>query len=194
MPSLRPGLGRKPFFQVAIARQNVGIVVHDMVAWSIEPRCESYFGDGHPDGICQSLPQGTRGGFDPGSFAIFRMARRATSPLAESLEFLERQIETSDMKQSVEECTAVSGRQHESVPVGPEGIARVELEKAIPKRVSHGRRTQGQARMTRLRLLNHVHGQEAERVDTDLIQCRWSDGCRKRRRSCHGWPLCLFLS
>ena len=152
-----------------------------MVALSIEPCCESHFGDGHTDAICQSLPQGTRGGFNPGCLAIFRMAWRATSPLTESLEFLERQIETSDMKQSVEECASVSGRQHESVSVGPEGITRVELEKAIPKRVSHGRRPQGQARMTRLRLLHHVHGQEAERVDTDLIQCRWSDGCRQCR-------------
>jgi nucleotide-binding universal stress UspA family protein len=69
----------------------------------------------------------------------------------------------------------MSGRENEAVPVGPEGITRVELEKAIPECVGHGRRAQRQPGMPGVGLLHHVHGQEAERVDTEFVQFGRSD-------------------
>ena len=176
MTGLRSGLGRDPFLQVAIAGQDVGVVVHDGVTRSIEARCEGDLGDGHADGVGQALPQGTGGGLDAGGLAVFRMARGTASPLAEPLEFLQRQVEARDMKQSVQERTSMSGREHEAVPVGPEGITRVELEKAIPECVGHGRRTQGQTGVPGFGLLHGVHGQEAQGVDAEFVQFGRSDG------------------
>ena len=143
---------------------------------SIEARCEGRLGDGHADGVGQALPQGTGGGLDAGGLAVFRMAWRTTSPLAEPLEFLQRQVEARDMQQRVQERTSMSGRENEAVPVGPEGITRVELEQAIPECVGHGRRAQRQPGMARVGLLHHVHGQETERVDTEFVQLGRSDG------------------
>ncbi len=129
---LRPGLGRDPFLQVAIAGQNVGVVVHDGVTRSIEVRGKGHLGDGHADGVGQALTQGSGGGLNAGGLAVFGMARGAAPPLAEPLEFLQWQVEARDMEQGVQERTSMSGREDEAVPVGPEGITRVELERAIP--------------------------------------------------------------
>ena len=76
-----------------------GVVVHDLVTQSIEARCKGHFGDGHADVVGQSLPQGTRCSFEAGGLAVFRMAWRTAAPLAESLEFLQRQVEAGDVKQ-----------------------------------------------------------------------------------------------
>ena len=70
----------------------------------------------------------------------------------------------------------MSGRENEAVPVGPEGIIRFEFERAIPESVGHGRRTQRQTGVPGLGLLHGVHGQEAQRVDTELVQFGRSDG------------------
>ena len=185
-----PGLGRNSFLQVAIADQNVGVVVDDRVPRPIEACRHGHFGDSHADGVGQSLPQGTGGGFDAGGLAVFRMAGRTTSPLAESLQLFQRQVETRDMKQRIQERTTMSGRENEAVAVGPKGITRIELERAIPECISHGRRAQGQPGMARVGLLHHVHGQETERVDTQLIQRRRSERRRKCHRRCHG---CAYL-
>ena len=69
----------------------------------------------------------------------------------------------------------MSGREDEAVPVGPEGITRVELERAIPERVGHGRRTQGQTGVPGPGLLHGVHGQEAQGVDAEFVQLGRSD-------------------
>jgi hypothetical protein len=104
------------------------------------------------------------------------MAWRTASPLAEPLEFLQWQVEARDMKQSVQQRRSMSGRENKAVAVRPDGITRVEFEKAIPERIGHGRRTQRQAGVTGLGFLHGVHGQEAQRVDTEFVQFGRSDG------------------
>ena len=126
---LRSGLGRDSFLQVAIAGQNVGVVVHDQVPRSIEAHCKGHLGDSHADSVGQSLPQGTGGGFDAGGLAVFWMAWCTTSPLAEPLDFLQRQVEARDMKQRVQERAAMAGRENEAIPVGPEGMRGLNLSK-----------------------------------------------------------------
>ena len=105
------------------------------------------------------------------------MARSATSPLAESLEFLQRQVKTRNMQadayKSAHPWPAERTKRSRS---GQSGITRVKLEKAIPECVGHGRRTQGQPGMARFGLLHHVHRQETERVDAQLIQLGGSQG------------------
>ena len=177
---LRSGLGRDPFLQVAIAGQDVRVVVHDRVTRPIEAHGEGHLGEGHADGVGQALSQGTGGRLDAGGLAVFRMARGTASPLAEPLELLQGQVEARDMKQGVQERTSMSGRENEAVPVGPEGITRVELERAIPERVGHGRRTQRQAGVPGLGLLHGVHGQEAQGIDAEFVQLGRSDGGRGR--------------
>jgi hypothetical protein len=117
------------------------------------------------------------------------MAGGSATPLAEPLELLQGQVEARDMEQGIQERTSMSGREDEAVPVGPEGIMRVELERTIPERVGHGRRAQGQAGVPGLGLLHGVHGQEAQGVDAEFVQLGrrdrgpgWGDG----GQDCHG--------
>jgi len=84
-------------------------VVDDRVPGQIESCGKGYFGDGHANAVGQSLTQWTGGSFDARGLAIFGMAWRATAPLAESLQFIERQIKAGDVKQSVQECTSMAG-------------------------------------------------------------------------------------
>src|ERR1019366_1083062 len=146
------------------------IVVHYPVTGPIEACCESNLSDGHANAIRQSMSQGPRGSLDARSFAVLRMPRRPTAPLTKSLEFLQWQVISGDMKQGILQCTAMSGRENEAIPIRPVGITRVELERSVPESVRHGCRPHWQAGMTRVGLLHHVHRQKAERVDTQLIQ------------------------
>jgi len=83
------------------------------------------------------------------------------------------------MSGGIKQRTTVTRREHEAVAVGPLCVKRVHLEKAVPQGVSHGCGAQGQSGMTRVGLLHHVHGQEAECVDTQLIQFGRREGGRK---------------
>ena len=63
----------------------------------------------------------------------------------------------------------MTGRQDETVPVGPQRIPGMMPQKPGPEDIGHGCRPHGHAGVPGVRLLNHVHGQHPDRIDTEFI-------------------------
>ena len=82
---------RDAFHQAAVADENVGPVVDDRVAGTVELRREQPLGERHADRVGESLAERPGRRFDAGRDADFRMARRHRVQLAEALELVDRQ-------------------------------------------------------------------------------------------------------
>ena len=80
------------------------------------------------DGVRHALAQRARGGLDAGGDAHLGVARRLAVQLAEVAQLAHRQVVAREVQQRVDQHRAVTGRQHEAVPVGPVRPAGVELE------------------------------------------------------------------
>ena len=86
----RCGFRRDTFHHVAVAADGVGPVVDNLMTGLIEMRGEPAFGDGHADGIGETLAERAGGGFDAGCVTVFRMTGRFAVPLPEILQFVQR--------------------------------------------------------------------------------------------------------
>ena len=133
MPRERGSLGSHAFHQIAIRDERISVMIHDGVIRSIVAGCEPGFGNGHAHAIAETLPERAGGNLHAGSVvAALGMPRRVAAPLAEALDFVQRQIIAGEMQQAVEKHRTMPGRQHETVPVRPLWIARVVLQVARP--------------------------------------------------------------
>ena len=118
-------LGGDPFHQVAVAGQGIGMVVDDRVTGAIEARGQGRFGNRHTHGIGQALSQGTGGGLDAGRQTVSRVPRGAAVPLAEALQFLQRQVEAGQMQQGIQQggpCPADNTKRSRSGQAGSRGL------------------------------------------------------------------------
>ena len=59
----------------------------------------------------------------------------------------------------------MSAGKHKTVAVVPVRVSGIVLEQAGPQDVRHGRTAHGQARVSAIRFLNRVHGQEANGIN-----------------------------
>jgi hypothetical protein len=98
------------------------------------------------------------------------------------------------MQQRIEQHRAVSGREHEPVAIGPNGIGRVEFQETGEQHRRDVGCPHGQAGMARLGLLHGIHRERADGVrhfhmlgardvralvmtcGRGLGGCRWSGG------------------
>ena len=101
--SQRGRLGADPFHHVAVAAEHEGPVVDYRVAGLVVAKGQMAFGHGHPHPVPESLPQGTGGDLDARGQAALRMTRSQRSPLAELLQFLERQAVAGQVQQRVQQ-------------------------------------------------------------------------------------------
>ncbi len=160
----RAGLVADPLHEAAVAQEDVGAVVHDGVAGTVELIAEEPLGQGHAHGVGQPLAQRAGGGLDAGGEAVLRVARGLAVELAEALELLERQGVAAQVEQRVEQHGRVPVGEHEAVAVGPGRVGRVVAERPAPEgggHLGHAHRGAGVAGVGRL---HGVHGQGAERV------------------------------
>ena len=81
---------RDAFHHVAIAGDEVRVMVDDVMARAIEDRGELCFGDRHSDRVPDALTERAGGRLDSRRVAVLRMSRRSALPLAEMLEVVER--------------------------------------------------------------------------------------------------------
>lgn len=61
------------------------------------------------------------------------------------------------------------GRQDEAIPVRPGGIRWTVAEKAGPESVRHRGGPHGEPRVSRLRLLDSIHGEGPDGVDAQQV-------------------------
>jgi hypothetical protein len=92
VPGERSGLRGNSLHQIAVADQDVRVVIHDDMPRPVEACRECRLGDGHADGIPEALTEGAGGGFHAGRLAVFGVARRFAAPLAEAFDFFQRQV------------------------------------------------------------------------------------------------------
>ena len=162
VPGERDRLLADAFHQVAVGGEHVGRVIDDVAA---EQRGEMALGDRHADGIGEALAERPGRGLDAGRVAVFGMAGRERTELAEALDLADRHLLVAEkMKQRVEQHRAVAGREHEAVAVGPGRIGRIEFQETREQHGGDVGRAHRQAGMAGLRLLDRVHRQRANGV------------------------------
>ncbi len=143
MSCQRGRLGADPLHHVAVAAEHEGPVIHNLVAGLVVAIGQMAFRHRHPHPVPESLSQGSGGDLDTRGQAPLRMTRGARSPLAELLQFFERQVVAGQMQKGVEQHRPVTCRQNKAVSVRPRWIGRVMAQKAGPEHIGHGRCAHG---------------------------------------------------
>ena len=162
-------LVRHALHQIAIRSQDVGKVIYYGKTWRVKARRQPAFGQGHAHGVAQALPQRTGRRLDPASRVVLWVAGGMAAPLAETLQFVQRHGVAVDVKQSIQQGRAVTGRQDKAVTVGPGRVGRVVLEETSPQHGDQIGCAQRQAGMARVSLLHGIGGQHAQRIGQQAI-------------------------
>ena len=158
----RAGFVRDAFHQAAVAEEDIGVVVDDVVAGTVELGGEDLLGQRHADGVGDALAERAGGGLDAGGVAVFGVAGGLAVELAEALELLDRQVVAGEVEERVDQHGAVAVRQHEAVAVGPLGVGRVVLEVVAPEDFGDLGHAHGCARVAGVGLLHRVHREGAD--------------------------------
>ena len=167
MPGERDRLLADPLHQAAVAGDDIGQVIDDLIAIGL---VQKPLGDGHADGVAEALPERAGGGLDPRRMAVFRVPRRARAELTETLQLLDRHLRIAgQIKQRVEQHRAVPGGKNEAVAVRPIGVRGVELQEAREEHGGHVGHAHRHAGMAGIGLLHRVHGQRANGVGHVLV-------------------------
>ena len=125
------------------------------------------------------------------------MARAARTNLAELLNVIKRHREatswctgciridhTGEVQERIEQHACVAVREDESITIGPVRRGGVIVERILPQRVAHRRKTHRRAGMPAIGRLDGIHGQRANGGDRQSIDERdvsggtgdWVDG------------------
>ena len=94
----RTGFVRDAFHQAAVAEEDVGAMVDDLVARTVEFVGQQLFRHRHADGVGDALAERSGGGLDPRRVAVFRVPRRLAVQLAEVLQIINRKIVTGQVQ------------------------------------------------------------------------------------------------
>ena len=84
-------------------------------------------------------------------------------------EIVDLEPEAGEAEHRVEQDRRVSGREHEPIAVGPEGIGRVVLHDPRPEHVGERRERHRRAGVAGVRTLRSVHREPANDVDAELF-------------------------
>ena len=158
------------FHQVAIAADDIGVVIDNVVAFAVIARGQPGFRNGHADAVAESLAERAGGDFDAHRMTALRMPRSFAAPLAEAFQFFERQIVAGEMEQAVEQHGAMTGRQDEAITVEPQWVLGIEFQVLRPERVGHRGRAHRHSRMTRVSLLHGIGREKADRIYAEIFK------------------------
>ena len=96
---------------------------------------------------------------------MFGMAGRAAAELAKALQLIDRHLGIArQIEQRIKQHRAMTGREHETVAVGPLGMGGIEFEKALEQHRRRDRHAHGHPGMPRRRLLHGIHGQRTDGI------------------------------
>ena len=190
MSGQRNRLVAKAFHQAAVAGDHIGIVIDEIVA---EARIQQPLGQRHADRRRNALPQRSGGGLDARRMAVFGMTGCLRSPLPECPEFVRcHALVARQVQQRIQQHRAMAGGQHETVAVRPRRIGGIEFEKARKQHGSDVGHAHRHARMTRLRLLDCIDRQKADRIGHFRMRNIRTAG--DRRESMNGHTVRLLRS
>ncbi len=179
----RGGFGGDAFHQVAVAAEDIDIVVEQFGVRLVEVRAQPAAGNGHADGIAAALAERPCGGLNARGDAVFRMARRLGIELAEGFDVVETDrrlagrfavgvdlLDARDVQQAVEQHRSVAAGQDEAVAIGPVGAVGIVAQKARPQRIGGRRQGHRCARVAGLGLFDRIHGERAYGIDAELVE------------------------
>ena len=171
---------RDALHQVAVAAEDVDVVVEELEAGPVEVRRLPLAGDRHPDRCRDALPEWASGRLHARRPAVLGMACRLRVELAERLDVVEGHrlspedlvvgidgLHPGQIEQGVEEHRRVAGREHEAVAVGPDRVLGIEAQEALPEGVGGGREGHRSPGVAGVRLLDRVDAQRPDRVDAE---------------------------
>ena len=164
----RGRLGGDAFHQVAVGADREDVVVAGLGA---ELLAQELLGHRHPDAVAEALAERAGGRLDARRLEVLGVARRARAELAELLDVLEADaVVAGEVQARVEQHRGVPGGEHEPVAVGPRRVGGVVLHDPRVEHVRGRREAERGARMARLRGLDGVDRQRADRVDAELVE------------------------
>ena len=178
MAGQRAGLGGDALLDVAVGGDRVRVVVDDVAARPVEAGGPHALGERHARGVGDALAERAGRHLDAGGVAELRMARGRAAELAEVLEVVEGEPVPGQIEHRVEEHRRVTGAEHEAVPVEPVRILRVVAHHPRVEDIRQRSEGHRRARMAGIGLLDAVHRQGADGVDTQLVE-----GSLVRRRA-----------
>ena len=188
---------RNTFHQAAVTADGKDVVIKELLRWRVVTRGKELTGDGHANRITETLTERTGGGFDTGRHAKLWMSGAARANLAELLNVIKRHREaagrgagsvridhTGEVQERIEQHACVAVREDESITIGPVRRGGVIVERILPQRVAHRRKTHRRAGMPAVGGLDGIHGQRANGGDRQSIDERdvsggtgdWVDG------------------
>jgi hypothetical protein len=184
VPGQRRSLVAHALLEVSVGADGEHVVVGDVAA---EPLAQVALDDGHADAVGEALAERPGGHLDARRVPVLGVARRPRPVLAELLQVVELESVAREVEHGVQQHRRMPGRQHEAIAVGPVRLGGVVAHDARVEDVCERRQGHGRARMTRVRLLDRVHGEAADHVDGTALERL--GGCDPRWR-CLGrhWP------
>ena len=151
-----------PLHQAAVAGDHIGVVIDEVIA---ETRIQHAFAESHTHGGCDSLTERTGGRFDASGMAEFRMPGSATTELTKTAQLIHRHVvEAEEVMKRVQQHRSMPSAQHKAIAIRPIGLRRVDLDEVLEEHRSHIRHAHGHSGMARLRSLDRVHRERADRV------------------------------
>jgi hypothetical protein len=163
---------RDPFHEVAVAADEVRVVVDDAVSVAIERSREVRLRHRESDGVPNTLSEWSRRRLDTRCMAVLGMPRCFAAPLTELLEVVERELVAAEIERAIDEHRCVASREHEAIAVGPMRISRVVSHVPREQHVRKRRECHRRPRVARVRFLDAVHGERADGIDAQLVERR----------------------
>ena len=195
VPGQRCRLRGDALHHAAVAGERVDVEVEEREAVAVVAPTEPVPSDGHPDRVGDALAQRAGRGLDPTRPAVLGVPGTVRTELAEGLEVVERhrravqhlvvgidRLDVREVQQRPQQGGGVALGEHETVPVGPDRVGRVEPQEALPERVRNRRNAHRRPRVTGIRLLHGVHAQPTDGVDGDGVRVLHGEG------GAHGGP------
>src|SRR6476659_1548588 len=105
---------RHAFHQIAVAGDEIRVMVDDLMIRPIEERAEQRFTNCHPDRIAESLTQWASGRLDTGRVAVLRMSRSLALPLTELLDVVQGQVIAREIEHGVKQHRRVTCRKNKA--------------------------------------------------------------------------------
>ena len=151
-----------PLHETAISGNHIGEVIHQIIA---KPRLHHALAKRHADRCRDPLAQRPGRRLDPLGMAIFRMPRRARSPLAEITDLLHIHVViTKQMVDRIHQHRPMPRAHYKAIPVRPCVGAWVHIHETVEQHGRHIRHAHRRAGMARIGRLHRIHAERANGI------------------------------
>ena len=160
------GLLRDALHEIAVRGQHIGVMVHQIAKFGVQHA----LGQGHAHGGGDALPQRAGGGLDAGRVVHLGMAGGERAQLAEIADLLDgHALLAREIEEGVEQHGAVTGGEHETVPIRPERVGHVIFHDLGEEHGGDVGGAHGQPGMAGFGLFHRIHGKSANGVRHVLL-------------------------